>query len=333
MSPYVISRSSRISDYIGVVTALVVVALIAMPWWGTRSQIGTMSHFLAVVALAQMWNLLTGFGGLLSIGQQAFIGLGGYMVVIFALHLGLNPYACIVIAGGVSAAVAWAASFLLFRLRGAYFGIGTWVVAELFRIIFSNTTSLGGGSGISITETMRGLDRWSRDAYSLWAALILGVGAIAVVYGLLRSSRGLAFSAVRDSEPAAESLGISITSVKLMIYLIAGAGCGMVGALDVISNLRITPDSEFSVDWTAVMFFAVVIGGIGSIEGPIIGAVLYFVLRESLAQFGGWYMILLGIVAVIVMLKAPRGLWGVVSERYDIHLFPVGYTVRPKVAQ
>ena len=109
------------------------------------------------------------------------------------------------------------------------------------------------------------------------------------------------------AKPAAESLGVSARRVKLTIYLIAAVGCGMVGALMAISNLRVAPELAFSVDWTAIMFFAVVIGGIGTIEGPILGALVYLVLRQSLAQFGGWYLIILGVSAVIVMRKARRG--------------------------
>ena len=266
----------------------------------------------------------------MSIGQQAFIGLGSYVAVMVALQGGTSIYFAVPIAGLVSAVAAWAIAFLVFRLRGAYFAIGTWVVAELLRIVFSNTSSLGGGSGISITSALTGIGRWQREAYTLWIAVALGVGAAALVYGLLRSSEGLAFGAVRDSEPAAESLGVSVRKVKRSIYLISAAGCGMVGALMAISNLRVAPESAFSVDWTAVMFFAVVIGGIGTIEGPILGAIIYLVLRQSLAQFGGWYLIILGVSAVIVMRKAPRGIWGILADRFDLRLFPIDHRVMAK---
>jgi branched-chain amino acid transport system permease protein len=330
MEGYAVSRATRLSRYAGLVGLVVIAALIAMPWWASRSLIGTATSFLGIVALAQMWNLLAGFGGLLSIGQQAFVGLGAYVVVILALQAGFNVYLAVPAAGIAAAAAAWVIAFLVFRLRGAYFGIGTWVVAELMRIVFANTSSLGGGSGISITGTLSGIGRWQREAYALWIAVALGLGSVALVYGLLRSARGVAFSAVRDSETAAESLGVSARSVKLTIYLIAAAGCGMVGALTAISNLRVSPDSAFSVDWTAIMFFSVVIGGIGTIEGPIVGAIVYLALRQSLAQYGGWYLIVLGVSAVAVMRNAPRGLWGSLADRFDIRLFPLEHRVTPK---
>ncbi len=330
MQEFVVSRSTRLSRWAGLVALAVVSCLIAMPWWGTRAEIGTTTSFLGIVAMAQMWNLLAGFGGLVSIGQQAYIGLGSYVAVMVALQGGLSIYLSLPLAGIVSAGAAWAISFLLFRLRGAYFAIGAWVVAELLRIVFANTASLGGGSGVSITSALTGIGRWQREAYALWIAIALGVGAVGLVYALLRSANGLAFGAVRDSEAAAESLGVSARRVKLTLYLIASAGCGMVGALMAISNLRVAPDSAFSVDWTAIMFFAVVIGGIGTIEGPILGAIVYLVLRQSLAQYGGWYLIVLGVSAVIVMRKAPRGLWGVLADRFDLRLFPIDHRVRPR---
>ena len=322
MIQYVVHRTTRLSRYAVVLWALAIAGLCTMPWWASRAQIGTTTTFLGILALAQMWNLLAGFGGLVSIGQQAFVGLGAYVAVIVALQGGLNVYAAVPLAGIASAVAAWGIAFLVFRLRGAYFGIGTWVVAELLRIVFANTSSLGGGSGVSITSAFAGIGRWQRDAFSLWIATTLGLGAVALVFALLRSPRGLAFGAVRDSEPAAESLGVSARRVKLTLYLISSAGCGMVGALLAISNLRVSPDSAFSVDWTAIMFFSVVIGGIGTIEGPLLGSIIYLTLRQSLAQFGGWYLIILGVCAVLVMRTAPRGLWGVLADRWDIRLFP-----------
>ena len=333
MIKYVVHRTTRLSRYAIVLWALAIAGLCAMPWWASRASIGTTTTFLGILALAQMWNLLAGFGGLVSIGQQAFVGLGAYVAVIVALQGGLSVYSAVPLAGIASAAAAWVVALLVFRLRGSYFGKGTWVVSELLRIVFANTSSLGGGSGVSITSAFAGIGRWQRDAFSLWIAAALGLGAVALVFALLRSSRGLAFGAVRDSEPAAESLGVSARSVKLTLYLISSAGCGMVGALLAISNLRVSPDSAFSVDWTAVMFFSVVIGGIGTIEGPLLGSIIYLTLRQSLAQFGGWYLIILGVCAVFVMRNAPRGLWGVLSDRWDVRLFPHDHRVSAEEAK
>jgi len=140
---------------------------------------------------------------------------------------------------------------------------------------------------------------------------------------LLRSRYGLGLTAMRDSETASESQGIAVGRTKLIVYLISAVGCGLAGALYFLNILRISPDAAFGVNWSAYIIFIVVIGGIGTIEGPIIGTLLYFVLRQFLGDFGTWYLIILGSVAIITMVKFPHGLWGYVARRFDIQYFPV----------
>lgn len=163
------------------------------------------------------------------------------------------------------------------------------------------------------------------------AAVALRVGAILLVYALLRSRVGLALTAIRDNEIASASLGVRIGRIKLLVYVAAAAVTTMIGALIFVTKLRISPDAAFSVnDWTVFVIFIVVIGGIGSIEGPIIGTLLYFLLREFLADLGAIYLMILGALAIVIMLAAPKGLWGLVVKRYDFSIFPVGYRVRRK---
>jgi branched-chain amino acid transport system permease protein len=216
---------------------------------------------------------------------------------------------------------------VVFRLRGAYFAIGTWVVAEVYRLGFAQVSALGGGSGMSLpASVVRSIaeDRGTREQVIYWFALAVGALSVALVYWLLRSRWGLALTAIRDSEPAAESLGVDNARTKLLVYVAAAFGTGVIGALVFMQKLRISPDAAFSVtDWTAFVIFIVVIGGIGTIEGPIVGVIVFFLLREFLDDLGSWYLVLLGAVAVVVMLKAPQGLWGLVARRYDLHLFPV----------
>lgn len=324
----VVERSTRASRVGLFVAVLLLATAISTPWWAERSSQRLLTEFLYTLALAQMWNLLAGYGGLLSVGQQGFIGLGGYCLVVLGLQAGLNPFLIIPLAGVVTFLVAIPTALVLFRLRGAYFAVGTWVVAEVFRLLMANTASVGGGSGTSITKTVSGIPAWWRESTTLWMALVLGAGATLAVYALLRSRHGLALTAVRDSEPAAESLGISVTRVKWFVYLASAAGCGMTGALIFITKLRIAPEAAFSMDWTATMFFVVIIGGIGTIEGPIVGTVIFFLLREFLSDFGSWYLIVLGSVAVAFMIWIPRGVWGLMAACFDLHFFPVQRRVR-----
>lgn len=318
-----VERATRTSRAAAVIAVLLVAMAISMPWWAERSTQRLLGEFLYVLALAQMWNLLAGYGGLLSVGQQGFVGIGAYCLVVFGLNLGLNPFWTVPIAGLVAGLLALPTAAIVFRLRGAYFAVGTWVVAEVFRLFAANTTAVGGGQGISVTNTMRGIPTWVRESTTFWMSLALGVGSTLVVYFLLRSRHGLALTAVRDSEPASESLGIQVNRMKWLVYVISAVGCGMAGALIYITKLRVSPEAAFSIDWTAAMFFIVVIGGIGTLEGPIVGALVYFGLREWLSDYSTWYLIVLGSFAVVVMLWAPRGLWGLLANRFDLRLFPV----------
>ena len=238
--------------------------------------------------------------------------------------------------GGMGLAVPTA--LVVFRLRGAYFAIGTWVVAEVFRLVLAQFKGLGGGTGTSlppsVTNEVAGI-AWvkalfgvstsaARDIITYWAALTLAAGTVLFVYLILRSRYGLALAAIRDSERAAESVGVDNFKTKLKVYIAAAAGTGLVGALIYLHKARISPDAAFSVaDWTANVIFIVVIGGIGTIEGPIVGVLVFYVLQTNLAHWGTWYLILIGAFPIAIMLFAPRGIWGYLAERHGLVLFPI----------
>jgi branched-chain amino acid transport system permease protein len=329
---YRIERSTRLSR-IGLVLAIVAVAaLISLPFWGGEADERLIVEICYTIALAQCWNLLAGYAGLVSVGQQAFVGIGGYALFALTMLAHVPPVAAVALAGVVAALLAFPTALIVFRLRGAYFAIGTWVIAEVFRAIAGLIPALGTGTGMSLPVSVSravGESRAGREMVLYYVGLAIGVGTVIAVFSWLRSRQGLALTAIRDSETAAGSIGVNNDRTKRAVYLLAALATGMVGALIYLEKLRISPDAAFDViDWTADIIFIVVIGGIGSIEGPFIGAVVFFGLRYFLADYGAWYMILLGAVAVVIMLLAPRGLWGLLADRYDIHFFPVRRRVR-----
>jgi len=176
-----------------------------------------------------------------------------------------------------------------------------------------------------------GESRFWREATIYWLALALGFAAVAFVYVLLRSRIGLALTAIRDNETASASLGVPIERIRFAVYVGVAAITGMIGSLVVLQKVRVTPETAFSVnDWTVFVVFIVVIGGIGTIEGPIIGTLIYFALREFLADLGSIYLLILGGLAIAIMLVAPKGIWGLVKDRYGTNLFPTGYWVSSK---
>ena len=326
-----ISRATRASRIAGLLALFIVVLLAAAPWWAGRADLRLIGEFATYVALASLWNLLAGYAGLVSVGQQAYVGLGGYVLFTCALYLGIHPLAAILLAGVIGGLAAVPVARLVFRLQGAYFAIGTWVVAEVFRLGFAQVQSLGGGSGISLPiDAVKSIaaSKEMREYLIYWVSLTLGVGSIASAYLLLRSKIGLGLTAIRDSEVASMSLGVRISRVKFAVYVLVAAVTSMVGALIFLQKLRISPDAAFAInDWTAFIIFIVVIGGIGTIEGPIIGTIVYFLLREFLADLGAIYLLVLGALAIIIMLAAPKGIWGYVKQRFGLSLFPTGYRV------
>ena len=162
------------------------------------------------------------------------------------------------------------------------------------------------------------------DIVCYWLALLLAVLTIGLIYRLLCSKQGLGLAAVRDNREAARSVGVDPTWTKSFVYLVAAFVTGLAGALIYVQKARISPDAAFSVpDWTAYVIFIVVIGGIGTIEGPIVGVIVFFILQSVLADYGSWYLLVLGIVGILIMLFSPRGLWGLFADRTGIQLFPV----------
>jgi len=304
-------------------SAILMAGLLSLPAWGTSNLLRTLVEFMSLLALAQMWNLLAGYAGLVSVGQQAWIGLGGYALLVFADDLGVNMFLAVLLAGLLAALIALPTAPLVFRLRAGYFAIGTWVVSEVFRLLVaSSTVWLRGGSGRTLAAA-GGLDRALRENLTYWLAVVIGVGSIALVYYLVRSRTGLGLTAIRDSEVAAASVGVNTYRIKLLVFVICAFYTGVAGGLIYLNVLRVTPEAAFTVQWTAFMIFIVVIGGIGTIEGPIIGALIFFLIREYLSAFGGWSFILLGSVAVVMMLFAPQGIWGFLQQRFGLELFPV----------
>jgi branched-chain amino acid transport system permease protein len=314
--------------------AAALLLLAAAPLWASRNGLSLLTQAYGYVVLASLWNLLAGFAGLVSAGQQAYVGLGGYVLFALSIFAGVPPLMAIPLAGLAAALAALPAAALLFRLRGAYFAIGSWVVAEIFRLGAAQVGALGGGSGISLPAAIvTGLaaSRQEREWLVYGAALLLMAVVVGAILLLLRSRYGLALKAIRDNELAAASSGVPVLRLRLAVYVLAAAGAGMAGALIFLQKLRLSPDAAMSVnDWTAVVIFITVIGGIGRVEGPILGTILYVLLRQTLSDLGGLYLMLLGATAIAIMLAARQGLWGLIADRFGWELFPLARRSRRK---
>ena len=295
--------------------ALVVLGLISLPFWSSRYWVLVALLFSLNLALSQMWNLLAGYSGLISLGQQAFIGLGGYTLGVFSIYYGFPIWLSILFGGMISVLFALLMSAPIFRMRGVYFAIGTWTVAEVLRILFSNWKFVGYGMGLFI-----------RPAYKLsfntiyFTALGVGIASVALVYFILRSKLGLGLMAIRDEETASETLGVDIFRVKLNCFLISAGVTGIVSGVLYLHNIFIQPYSAFGIDWTVRLVFITIIGGIGTIEGPIIGSFLYVFLHQWLSEYPSVSLLILGVIAIAVILVMPKGIMGTIQEKLGFEI-------------
>jgi len=319
--------------FTGGLSGLVVALAFAPVLLGENTQNNLIQLYFLVI-MAMMWNALAGYGGLVSVGQQGFIGIGAYAAVFLSVQHGLNPYLSMLLATLIGGAIAIPVAAVVLWLRSGAFAIATWVVAEVFAILVSldPNPAIGGGTGTSalLPFNLRYTPE-QRLHYTYWAAL----GAVAVLlvllFVLLRSRLGGSLQAIRDDEEAAASVGVRVLLGKGILFVVAGAGCAAAGTIILawqLSVLPLGPNSVFGINWTARMIFMVLVGGLGTFEGPIIGAVVLYLLQTYVSVSGVWYFVMLGGVAIGFALLLPRGIWGTVQERFNVQLLPVGYRLR-----
>lgn len=313
------TTSSRIAMTIGL---LLLLALVAMPWWATSGNIRWAIELCCYIAIAQMWNLLAGYAGLVSVGQQAFIGAAGYLLFVLAQNFGISPFVAVFLALIAPAVLAVPTYLLLRRLDGPYFAIGTWVVAEAVRLATSNLDYVNSGAGMTLRVMTQYTQHEREVAFVLLCAVLLLV-TIGGSYWLLRSRHGLALTAMRDNPVAAASQGVNVGRLRFCIFVAAAVGTGLAGAIYYMAQLRITPAAGFDPFWASMSIFIVMVGGIGAIEGVIIGALIYFFADRLFGEFGSAYLIVLGLLTLVIALYARGGVWGLLQKLGDHPWFPV----------
>lgn len=309
----------------GAVVALVAV-LALVPAVLSANATDKLTTFYVYLILAAMWNALAGYAGLVSVGQQAFFGLGAYTAVQLS-NRGVGVYPALVLAALITGAVSLPVSAFMLRLRGGEFAIGMWVVAEVCHLLVNLDHSVGGVTGTSLLA-LNAYSPQDRRAYTYWMALGAAAVLLAFVFLLLRSRTGASLRAIRDDEDAAAAVGVRVLAGKGIIFVLAAVGCGAAGSLWLATSITFQPNSYFNVQWTAYMIFMVIVGGLGTFEGPILGAILFFVIQDQFGESGVWYLVGLGATAMLFALLLPRGLWSVAEDRFGIRLLSVGYRLR-----
>ena len=306
----------------------VVVGLALAPTLVSASALDRLTVLFIYVILAAMWNALAGYGGLVSIGQQMFFGLGAFFTIRLA-SAGLNPFVALALAGLCVALVAYVVSSFMIHLKGGEFAIGMWVLSELTHLLVNLDPLIQGETGTSLIS-MNAFNADTRRFAVYMAALMAMLVLLGVLYWLLRSKTGAAVQAIRDDAQAASSIGVNVAATKRKLFVLAAVGIGIAGALWLYTAITFQPKTYFGVQWTAYMIFMVLVGGIGKFEGAIIGAVLFFLIETWFGSSGVWYLIGLGLAAVVFSLFFPKGIWGAIENRFGITLLPIGYLLIQK---
>ena len=304
-------------------SAIVLVALAVGPAAFSANAVDKLTTLFIYVILAVAWNALVGFCGLVSIGQQAFFGLGAYAAIGLA-DSGVSVYPGLFLAAALVGALSLPLSAIMLRLKGGEFAIGMWVVSELAHLLVNLDPLVRGETGTSLIA----LDAYGSDmrrALTYWCALAAMTGVLAIVFPLLRSPLGAAMQAIRDNEEAAESIGVRVGRAKTIIFVLAAFGAALAGALWVATALTFQPKAYFSPLWTAYMIFMALVGGLGTFEGAILGAIVFFLIETWFGAAGVWYLVGLGATALVFALALPRGAWGLLEDRTALRLLPIGY--------
>jgi branched-chain amino acid transport system ATP-binding protein len=288
--------------------AVAVVAAAVVP--GYTSQYGLLVAFeiVQLAALAQAWSLMAGFGGIVSLAVAAFVGVGSYATAEVSAKAGLGLYPSVLAGGLVAVVFALIVAVPMLRFRGLYFTIGSLVLAEALGIFMSNYNGFGGNMGITLAGTAP-----SPETIYL-ISFVVAVLATGIVAWLVRSRLGLGLRAIRDDEDVAERVGVLTFRTKLTVFLISSFVMGLVGGIQAQWTGYIEPTGAFALDWTIETVNAAIIGGVGTIVGPLLGSGISIGLSQRLANYPTVHLIILGVLLIVVIRLAPNGLWGAACQ-------------------
>ena len=292
-----------------ILLAMVAAILIAAPHFTRKYTVFILYLVCVNTSLAQSWNLLGGYTGLVSLGHAAFFGLGAYATAMFITQLNVPFYFSAIVGGLVAAAFSCVISIPTFRFRGIYFAIGTLVVSEALRIWMINWEFTGGAQGVHLPP---GSGPSLRVFY--YIMLVIAAGTTVLLSFILRKKLGLGLRAIRDNEDSAQNMGVNTFRTKLYAFLISAFIAGLTGGIHATKMSTIEPYSIFSASWTFAAINTVIIGGMGTVFGPILGAVFITYLADRLAEYHTFHLVITGLILILVIRFVPAGIWGQISK-------------------
>lgn len=307
-------KKIHVLDGIPLLICVVVIVALLYILGGTVFSSNTLRYLLKILlycTIGTMWNLLSGFTGMTSLGQQSFIGVSGYALCVITATFGMSYGVGLFVGAAIGGALSLVLALILFRMRGMYFAVATWVIAEALRVFFTSWKFVNQGGGMTVTARP-----YPTTQTIYFISLTLCVAALVTVYILLKSRIGLGLTAMRDDADAACSVGVNIFKSKLLCFFICAVFTALAGGIFYLNKGSIYPSGGFGISWTVASVFIVIIGGIGTMPGPIVGSILYVILEEQLAKLpGGWTNIVLGIIAILVILFLPNGIMGTLQKK------------------
>ena len=290
--------------------AVLLLALIVVPFVASRQEYAVEVLFLIFLygAMATAWNVLGGFAGQVSFGHAAFLGIGAYATAIMT-QANLSLWLAVPVAAISAGLYSLVIGIPAFRLRGPYFSIATIGIGEATRLIALNWTSLtGGASGLTLAAAPPLIVQY-------FAALALCVASVAIAAWIKSSRFGYALAAVRQDPDAAETLGVATTVAKTQALFVSACILGVAGSVYALHYLFISPDSVFGFGTSIGFVIMPIIGGLGTVTGPLIGAVLYTFIREQLAAtLPNADLLAFGLLLIAIVVFEPKGVIGIVDR-------------------
>jgi branched-chain amino acid transport system permease protein len=312
------------------VSALLIGAFAIAPSLVGRGTQSVLLTLLLFAAMAQAWNLIGGFGGQLSLGHAAFLGTGAYTTGMLILKAVLPLAVTLLLSGLAAAAFALVTSAALLRLRGVYFSIATLAVALAAQAWMVTWEYTGASKGLNLPISDL------PDPVSLYyLALALTIALSLTAWWFSWSAFGLRVMAVRDDEDAARALGVNGTRIKVTVSTLSGFFTGLIGAVVALNQIALVPENLFDLRWTIDMVVMAMIGGLGTVAGPLVGAgVVYYLIEKQFENQPELAALLAGILVIAVIRFAPGGVWGLIAQvgqsrigvgaRLSLRAFPDG---------
>lgn len=269
---------------------------------------------LTYLAIAQAWNVLAGFSGQISLGSAAFVATGGYAAALVIIHTDVSYAVGLVAAAACSAGLALVLSVPLLRLRGDYFAVGTLAISIAVQALLNNWVWAGGASGLTLP-----VDRVPSGGNLFQTAVVICTLAVALSIFVKHSAFGLRLTAIRDNEPAAAGLGVSVYQHRLLAFVASSMIIGLAGAVVAYQFVAISPSGIANVSWSLNAVLMAIVGGSGTILGPAVGvAIVYYGLTKQLEDTQTLSQVLEGVLLVVIVRFAPQGVWpllaGLVSK-------------------